>query len=246
MNYKVMELTLGEKIAFYLVVLIGGLLIGWIFYDSCAGGILIGAVLLSLEGEYKAHLLNRRNQELLLQFRDFLYSLSSSVGAGRSIRQGIIESYDFWKATYKENDYIMLEMQDFMEKMEKSNVEDVALLEDFGERSGQEDIEDMAMMCRVCKKTGANLPRTLMECSNIIGDKIMLERELHTIMAQKKFEGYIIALAPVIMMLLMKIISSSYLEPLTSTNAGRFISTISLALITAAWLSIERVNRIEV
>ena len=74
----------------------------------------------------------------------------------------------------------------------------------------------------------------------------MLEKELHTIMAQKRFEGYIIAIAPIALMLLMKVASPEYLTPLTSSNTGHLISTMALALIVAAWMIIERVNNIEI
>ncbi len=223
-----------------------GLIIGWIFYDNLKYGIVIGFALFTLEAEYKKYLLSQRNKELLLQFKDFLYSLSSSVATGRSIRQGIIESYEFWQNTYKKDDYILVELKSFIDRMEKSNVEDISLLEDFGERTGLEDIKDMAMMCRVCKKTGGNLPKALTKCSDIISDKISLEMELKTIMTQKRFEGYIIALAPILLMLLMKIVTPTYLEPLTSTSTGQLLSTFSLSLIVFAWLVIERVNRIEI
>ena len=227
-------------------MLVFGELIGWLYYDSFAYGFVIAILLMSLEDEYKQYLLDNRKKELLLQFKDFLYSLSSSVATGRSIRQGIIESYEFWKTSYQENAYILIELRDFIDKMEKSNIEDIALLEDFGQRTGLEDIKDMTMMCRVCKKKGGSLPIALAQCSDIISQKISLEMELHTIMAQKKFEGYIIATAPILMTALMKIFTPAYLEPLIETTTGKMCSTIALSLIIVAWVIIERVNRIEI
>ena len=246
MDYRKLTLTKTQKVYFYVAMFTIGFVIGWIFYDNLSYGMVIGLILLTLEGEYRRYLLEKRKKELLLQFRDLLYSLSSSVATGRSIRQALIESYTFWQGTYKEDDYIMQELKIFIDKMEKSNVEDIYLIEDFGIRTGLEDIKDMAMTCRVCKKTGGNLSMSLSKCSDIISDKISLEMELHTIMVQKRFEGYIIATAPLVLMLMMKLLTPSYLEPLTSSNTGHMLSTISLALIAAAWLIIERVNRIEI
>ena len=246
MDYKVITLDINNRIILYCVVGVIGLGVGWLFYDSIFAGIIIFIALLSFEGEYKNFLIAKRNQELLLQFKDFLYSLSTAVSTGRNISQGIRESYMFWKGTYSEDDYIMLELRSFVEIMEKGQVDEISILEDFASRSGLEDIQDMAMMCRICKRTGANLSVALQECNSIIGDKIALERELKTLMIQKKFEGYIIAIAPILLMLLMKVFSPGYLDPLTSTNHGKLISTISLALIVAAWLMIERVNDIEI
>ena len=246
LNYKELDLSLGEKIYFCLLILMIGLIVGWIFYDSLVIGCVITLLLYPLEKEYRRYLNIKREQELLLQFKDFLYSVSSSVSSGRSIGQGIRESYSFWKGTYADDDYIMIELKMFIEKMEKSNAEDVYLLEDFAMRSGLKDIEDMAMICRVCKRTGANIAKALQEASNIIGDKIALERELRSIMIQKRFEGYVIAIAPLLLTVMSKIMSPGYLAPLTESNTGRLISTMSLCLIVIAWLYLERINRIEI
>lgn len=246
MDYKRYICSINEEIKFYAVIIGVGLITGWIFYDSLLIGLAVSTLLSGLKEEYKKYLLAKRNQELLLQFKDFLYSLASSASTGRSIRQGMGESYEFWKGTYSEDDYIMTELKTFMEKMKRSNVDEVELLEDFASRSGLKDIEDMAMICRVCKKTGSNLPKALQECSNIIGDKIYLEKELRSIMLQKRFEGYVIALAPIMLTLMIKILSPKYLIPLTQSNMGRMITTISLALVLIAWLIIERINRIEI
>lgn len=246
MNYKEIDLSLGEKLYFWLFILSIGLIVGWIFYDNFVIGCIITISLSSFEKEYKRYLGMKREQELLLQFKDFLYSLSSAVSSGRSIGQGIRESYSFWQGTYAEDDYIMIELKSFIEQMEKSNTEDVYLLENFALRSGLKDIEDMAMICRVCKRTGANLANALQEASNIIGDKIALERELRSIMIQKRFEGYVIAIAPLLLTAMIKIMSPEYLVPLTESNSGRLISTIALSLIVTAWLYIERINRIEI
>ena len=75
MDYKVITLDLNNKIMLYSVVGVIGLGIGWLFYDSIFAGIIIFIALLSLEGEYKNFLIAKLNQELLLQFKYFLYSL---------------------------------------------------------------------------------------------------------------------------------------------------------------------------
>ena len=55
-----------------------------------------------------------------------------------------------------------------------------------------------------------------------------------------------VAVAPFLLLLLMKIIAPEYLIPLTETNTGRIVSTISLVLIIVAWLIIERGNEFEI
>ena len=246
MNYEILELRYSEKLRFYVVLALLGLVIGWLFYDSLIFGVVAAICLFSLKGEYVRSLKQRRKDELLLQFRDLLYSLASAVSTGRSIRQGLIDSMSFWQGTYSDDDYIMLELKSMTSKMEQSNIQDIAVLEDFAKRSGIKDVEDVVMVCNTCKKSGGNLPAALEKCSNIIGDKIDIERELQVIVSQKKFEGRIVAIAPFALLFLIRVISPEYLLPLTQTSTGRMVSTISLVLIAIAWVYIERVNSIEI
>ena len=180
----------------------------------------------------------------LEQFKDLLYSMSAAVSTGRSLGQAIEESAEFWQGTYGEKDYIMIEISGMVRKMKESNMPDVEVLRDFGDRSGIDDIKDLAMVCTTCKATGGDLSKALTDASDLIGDKITLEKELKSITAQKRFEGRIVSLAPFLLILVIRISSPSYLQPLYSN--GRLISTIALALIICGWILIERVNSIEI
>jgi len=246
MNYMELELNLGEKTMFSLCTMILGTIVGWLFYDSCVLGTFIGFVLSTQDQMIVDYLKEKRNRELLAQFKDLLYSLSASISTGKSITQGLKESMQFWKDTYDDEDYIMMELRTMTTKMEKGNISEIILLDDFAKRTGLKDISDMVLVCKTCKKTGGNFAQAMQKCSDIIGDKISLERELQTIMIQKKFEGRIIAMAPFSLILLMRIMSFEYVLPLYETNIGRLVSTIALALIIAAWASIEKVNSIDV
>lgn len=246
MNYKELELNLGEKSVFYLCTIVFGTIVGWLFYDSCIFGIFIGFVLSTQNQIIVNYLKEKRNRELLVQFKDLLYSLSASISTGKSITHGLKDSLRFWKDTYDDDDYIMIELRTMTDKMEKGNVSEILLLEDFANRSGLKDISDMVLVCKTCKKTGGNFAQAMQRCSDIIGDKISLERELQTIIMQKKIEGRIIAIAPFSLILLMRLMSLEYVLPLYETNTGRLVSTIALTLIIAAWVSIEKVNSVDV
>jgi len=182
---------------------------------------------------------------LLLQFKDLLYYLSSSVSVGRSIRQALNEAIESLSGTYSHSDYIITELIYMTERMQRSNESDIAVLEDFASRTDLEDVKDFVSACKICKETGSNLTKAISKTTEMITDKISLERELKTIAAQKHFEGRIVGIAPFAMVLGMRIISPEYLVPLTGTFEGRLVSTISLALITSGWIIIERMNQID-
>lgn len=247
MNYKNAELSIYEKGVLLVGVALTGLISGWLFYDSLVVGAAAGVIIFySVRSPYIKNLTEKRQSVLLLQFRDLLYSVSTAVSAGRSLGQALEESVDFWQGTYDERDYIIIELKDMVRKMRESNMSDIDVLEDLAERSGLEDIRDLVMVCDTCKKAGGDFVRALNKSADMIGDKITLERELKTMMAQKKFEGRVVSAAPFVLIFAIKILSPSYLLPLTATGAGRITATAALAMIGAGGLLIERVNNIEI
>lgn len=245
MNYKELELSIKEKTMFYGLVLGGGMMISWLFYDNVFVSIIVIVTIPALKRSYKDMLLKKREDILLQQFRDLLYSLSTLVATGRSIGQALTESIDFWQGTYKEEDYIIQELHFMREKMEKGNQTDVEVMEDFARRSGLEDVKDLVSVCKTCKKSGANLPRAIAGSADIIGDKIAIKKEMETLLAQKKLEGRIVAASPFVMTLFIRLIAPEYLMPLLTTWSGHIIVTIALAVIAYSWILIERMNNIE-
>ena len=243
MDYRVRELTLCEKTAFRTAALAAGILVGHLFYDSFAAGLIIGILMFFLEKPFREALKERRQRVLARQFKDMLYS---SVSTGRDLGQAIEESAVFWQSTYDEDDLIIREIRLMEKKMKQSNMSSIEVLGDFASRSGLEDAEDLTLICATCRETGADLAAALQKGADIIGDKISMEREIQTVMSQKRFEGRIVGAMPVLITAAIRIVSPEYLAPLFQTMTGRIISTFSLILMTAGFLSIERVNKIEI
>lgn len=246
MDYRTWNLTVYEKIIFRLSVVIAGIGVGWIFYGNVLPGIVIGIILTASEKKYKEFLITKRKEQLLAQFKDLLYSLSSAVSTGRSLGQAIEESIKFWEGTYDESDYIIKELMLMSKKMRESNISDIEAFKDFAQRSDLDDIRDFMTVCKTCKSTGADFAAAIDKGSEIIENKIDIERELKSITAQKRFEGKIVALAPIVIILAIKLMSPSYMMPLYDTGIGKIISTISLAFTASGFIVIERVNRIEI
>ena len=160
--------------------------------------------------------------------------------------QALEESITFWEATYKENDFIMEELKYMTGRIRTGNEKDVDVLKDFAERSGLQDVADFVSVYESCRSTGGNLITAINRATVIIGDKISLEKELQTLMAQKAFESRIVACAPFLLMILLRIASPEYLNPMFETSQGRIITTLALTLMVAALLMMERINRIEI
>ena len=244
-DYGKWDLSSKDIVVLTFCSLSAGLAVGWLFYDSLRIASALTLTGFLMVPYYKKRQIEQRRQVLLLQFRDVLYSIASSVSVGRSMGQALEESITFWNGTYSDDDLIIRELRVMVRCMKESNTSDVDVLKDFARRSGLTDVSDFAGVYESCKGSGANLVQAVNRAAMVIGDRITLERELKTLMAQKKFESRIVMGSPFAVLLFLKILSPEYLLPLTATSQGRMISTAALFLIGLACLMMERVNRFE-
>jgi tight adherence protein B len=246
MNYDIWGLSAKENRNFIIGTFTFGIAIGWLFFDNIVIGIVSGIGLFSLKGTYKKLLLDKKKLQVMVQFRDMIYSLSSSVSTGRSIGDAIEESIEFLRGTYDDTDFIICALRHMSESIKKTNAGEIEVLKDFAYESGLDDVKDLVNVCETCKTLGGDLTKALNNSAEIIGDKITMEKELKTIVAQKKLEGRIVAFSPFAILLAIRLLSPAYLEPMYVSSAGTIVSAFALALVIWGWILIERVNSIEI
>lgn len=243
-NYAHWAFSMKDKVTILSYAIAGGMAVGWLFYDSLLLGIVLSFFLLFTAGIYRRRCVDKRKRQLLLQFRDLLYAVSSSLSVGRSMTQALNEAVDFWAGVYTEEDDMIRELRYMTGQMAQSNAKDIDVLRDFAERSGLADVTDFVTVYESCKTSGGNMVQAISRATTVIGDKIALEKEMHTLMAQKQFEGRIVMAAPFAVMLFLRVVSPAYLAPLTASMEGYLITTLALTCIVAAWIMTERMNRI--
>ena len=123
---------------------------------------------------------------------------------------------------------------------------DKVLLKDLATRSKNEDINNFVQVYATCRSMGGDLEKIIGHTSEILSDKMAIEREIKVITAQKKTEGRIISMMPLAMLLMMNIFSYSYIEPLYRTAGGRIIMTGALAGVACGMYLMEKLSEIEV
>lgn len=227
-DYTVYVLSPRLKLA---ALLAGGMLmfnIGYLFYHQ-----LLISLLLVPGGAYaprmlRQYLKDRRRSALNLQFKQTLFSLSSSLSAGRSVENAFREAVaDLQLLDPEGNSDMLAELSIICTRMEYNQPVEEAL-HDFSRRAGMEDVERFADVFTVCKRTGGDLVEVVRRTSTIIGEKLDIQQDIAVSIAQKKFEAKALLAAPLLMVLFMSLTASDYMQPMY-TGAGMAISTLSLA-----------------
>lgn len=242
-DYKVFVLTMRQKV---MATAVGGLMlfgIGYLFYHHW-----VLSLLLMPGGVYaprllRNYLLKRRRNTLNLQFKQTLFSLSSSLSAGRSVENAFREAVQDLRMLDPEGSSDMIsELNIICARMEYGQPVEEAL-RDFSERAGMEDIERFADVFSVCKRTGGDLVEVVRRTSTIIGEKLDIQQDIAVSIAQKKFEAKALLISPLIMVIFMSLTAGDYMQPMY-TGAGIAISTLALGALFLCYLWITKIMNI--
>jgi tight adherence protein B len=220
-------------------------LVGQIFYGNIGFSAICGLLVFLLVNQYKNHLRQRRNREMRNQFCDLLYSLSASVASGRQLPSALQEAYVNLGYVYKENTPMMIELKYMNKSIADNRESEELILTGFAERSCVDEIKNFVSVYLTCRTTGGDINQVIANASEILIQKMSIEREIKVMTSQKQFEGKIISAMPVIIILALNLASPGYLENLYCTLTGRLIMTIALAGIIIAYLLTEKIMKIE-
>lgn len=245
-DYNKYEMSTIEKIKWAAIAMAVVFVGCYIFYNSVIWSLVGSLIGLLYPKIKKKSIIKERKRKLLLQFKEALYVISSSLSAGRSVENAFIDAYNDLKTIFdfgKEN-YILDELNYINRKIKLNGTIEEALY-DFAKRSGLEDIKTFADVFDSCKSTGGNLKAVTERTSNTIGEKISIKQDIDTMISGKKYEAKLLIFIPFGIILFLKMSSPSFLEPLYSLN-GRFISTIALLIILLSNLWSMKIMDIEV
>ncbi|WP_246246192.1 type II secretion system F family protein [Paenibacillus lemnae] len=245
-DYRVYELS---RIQRWFSAAAGMLLffgMGYLFYQNMILSLLIALGGLIVPRFVQNHLLLRRRSALNLYFKHALYSLSSSMSAGRSVENGFKDAASDLMLLHpgRENDMIF-EIRVITTRLEIGEPVESAL-QDFASRAGIEDISNFADVFTTCKRTGGDLVEVIRRTSSVIGEKLDIQQEISVMVAQKKFESKALLAAPFLLLLFMNFTAGDYMKPMHESGAGIVISTLALGTLTGCFFWISKMMNIRV
>jgi tight adherence protein B len=245
-DYSNYELSFSEKVITLLMAASVIFVIGFIFYKDIRIAFVISTSSFYFLRIRRRQLLLRRKSELNDQFKQALFSLSSSLSAGRSFENSIEETVQDLKMLYANpQTYIIVEFNIIVQKLRNGeNVE--AALKQFSERADMEDIRNFSDVLSICKRSGGNLVEVIRRTAAMIGEKIELQQDISLLVAQKRFESRILSFAPLIIVAFLSFSSPDYMLPLYEGYIGPIIMTLALALLFLCFYVTNKIMDIQV
>lgn len=238
-DYMVYRLSLQQWSAASMAGMVGASGLMMIFYRNiwiilaagAAGAILFPKI-------RKTQLIQKRQQQLQLEFKEALYSLIVSLRAGRSMEGAFAASLEDLDPVI--TPHIYREWEEIVKQLQVGfSVEDS--LEDFAQRSGVEEIQSFARTIEICKRSEGDVTRVMENTIHLLQERMEIQMELKILLTKKKTEQKILNLMPFAVIGLLLMMSPDYLSPLYECLQGQLIMTACVGLTLLSYILSKKI-----
>ncbi len=232
-DYNVYEFKLSEKVLYFILGAVVSAVVAYIFYEALIVSLIVGiAAGFAFLPIRKKQIIEKRRHKLLMQFKDMLESLNTSIGAGLNIMDSFANAASDMAAQYGEESLIYEELK-IINSGIYNNINVEELLLDMGERSQIADIISFANVFDTCYRKGGNIKEVIKNTYSIICDKVDIQLEIKTMVAANKGELTAMTVMPIIFVFLLKSLGTEVID-LTSVT-GRITTTVAIIIFVAAY-----------
>ncbi len=245
-DYDVYIMGKQEKmmnLLFAAVVLFG---VGYVFYHSMILSFLFMLFAVKWPKIRTRQIIEKRKNQLTLQFKDMLYSLSSALAVGKSVESGIKDALTDLQVIYPDPQTDILQELEYILRGIGMNNTIESMFSQFAQRAHLEDIDNFVDIFVTCKRTGGDLMEVMRSTSNTIGEKIEVKQEIETTISGKKYEFNFMMMLPVVMVLFLTVTSGEYMKPVFTELAGRMAMTVAIFIFVLAYLVGSKIMKIRV
>jgi len=240
-DYSVYRMNISEKILSFLAGTAGGTAAGIVLFGNtflCAAAGAAGAAAGVRAG--RNYFRKKRDRMLMLQFRDFLEAVSSSLSAGQNIQSAIESSGQDMKIQYGDGSMIVREINTIINGIKNGRTAE-EMLAGFGSRSAQRDIKCFADTFAVCNRTGGNMKHVISGAYRIISDKMQMQADIAAIASKGKNDLRIMTCLPFVIIPMMNMLGGGM-----SGSSSVAVRAAGAAVIALAYLIGSRISDIKI
>lgn len=231
-----------ELILRSVAVIVG---IAWIYYRSWLAVLVLAPAGVWYYFQILDQCIRKKEQEFLIQFKEFLQTFSSLLNTGYSVENAVKESLKEMHVFYTEDASILRELE-IMVRQIRMQIPVEQVIEGLAERTKLTDVENFAGVFVTAKRSGGNMMRIIRTAADQIGDKIDVKREIDTILAAKKYEFHIMSMIPSGIVLYMTVSFPEFMGKLYGNAIGTGVMTGCLITYLGAYRLGQKIIEIEV
>ncbi|MGN1165777.1 MAG: type II secretion system F family protein [Lachnospiraceae bacterium] len=220
-------------------------LTAWLYYRSLWAMCILWPMFLWYYRNLKVDNIQKRKAEFLLQFKEMIQSMASSLNAGYSVENAIRQTQKELLIMYPENERICIEMKQMVQQV-YIHIPVEQIFEEFAKRVGLEDVRNFSNIFSTAKRSGGDMIAIIKNTTKQIGDKIDVKREIDTILASKQYEFRVMSAIPYIMIGYMTISFPEFMTCLYYNLAGIGVMSLCLCIYLGAYALGVKLVKIEV
>lgn len=243
-NYKEYHAKGNERRKLLLTGLLLSSTLAVLFYKSVVAVVLFSPFAWVYLKYREKILMKKRKWEFNQQFKQGIMALSAALNAGYSIENSFHESTKDLALMYGEDADIMREFSQITKQISMNKTVEECLGE-LAERSGIEDVENFAEIFQTAKRTGGDIMKIIQQTGKNIGERIEIQREMETLIAQKKMEANIMSVVPLGIILYMWVASPGFLDRLYHNVFGCMLMTVVLIVYLLSYLLMKKIVDIQ-
>jgi tight adherence protein B len=234
------KLTVGEFVVINFTLVLGAGVLAYILrgkdilviVGACALGFFAPRIYLTI-------LRNRRLKAFNDQLGDTITLMVNGIRAGYSILQAM-------NAVAEEmSPPISVEFERIVQEVQLGIPMEEAL-DHMLERAPSDDLDMLITAINVQREVGGNLAEVLDSIAFTIRERVRIKGEIKTLTAQSRLSGYIIALVPVILGVIIYLINPGFMGKMFQDTCGYIMLGVAFAGIVAGFFVINKVVSIEV
>lgn len=220
-------------------------LTAWLYYHSLWAMCILWPIILWYYQNLKKDYIQKQKTEFLLQFKEMIQSMASSLNAGYSVENAIRQTQKELLIMYSENTRICIEMKQMVQQV-YIHIPVEQILEEFAMRVGLEDVRNFSSIFSTAKRSGGDMIAIIKNTVKQIGDKIDVKREIDTILASKQYEFRVMSAIPYIMIGYMTLSFPEFMTSLYFNFAGIGVMSLCLCIYLGAYALGVKLVKIEV
>ena len=232
-----------EYFIYGILYLLIDAIIAYLFFMSIIPFILFLPFIFAYYKYLSFFLKQKRDKLLTLQFKEFLSIICTLLSTGYSLENAISESTKELNALYP-NSLILDEVIKMSHKISLRIPPDL-LFTDLANRCDIEHIKTFSEILTIATKSGGNLIQIIISTTSSISTQIDIHREIDTALAGKKYEFFIMAIMPLIIIIYVKVTQPGFFNSVYNNILGGILMFICLSFyIFAIYLAYKIISRI--
>lgn len=232
-------------ILFELAKLFGlAILISVVFFGQIKACIFVLPLTLVIWKIDRENYRDKQKSKIKGEFKNLIVCLAGNLGAGYALENAFVMSLrDIKKQDEK---CVLGQYEQLITNELACNVSLADILIRIAKKSDVDEIQGLSSMIVASKRYGGDIIHLIKQYSKNITDQNATQTEIDSLLAAKKLEGKVMILAPLAMILYMKLTNPSYMNILYTTLLGKIIMSACLIIMLVAIVMTEKIVRIEV